>query len=316
MKQDKAINYTDVKISGASEGCTVYELKNADGAGRITSYQVFPGIRLTYNDFHMSICPENLIWDQNILEINHCREGRFECEFLNGMYTYLQQGDLAVNMVAKNRVVYASFPLEHYHGVSILIELEAAAGMISTLLQDISIDLYALREKLCGGGSCFIIRAKDSIEHIFSELYTIPDTVKLGYFKLKVLELMLFLSVIDTSSQAEERPYFPKSQVNKIKAIQQLVTQHMEQHFTLGDLSRRFDISLTAMNACFKAVYGVSIYAYVRIYRMQAAAAMLLQSQDSVTVIAGQVGYANSSKFASAFKSVMQVAPSVYRKSH
>jgi len=70
------------------------------------------------------------------------------------------------------------------------------------------------------------------------------------------------------------------------------------------------------MNACFKAVYGVSIYAYVRIYRMQAAAAMLLQSQDSITAIAGQVGYANSSKFASAFKSVMQVAPSVYRKSH
>lgn len=316
QKQDKATDYTDVKISGEPEGGTVYELKNAGGTGRITSYQVFPGVCLAYNDFHMSICPENLIWDQNILEINHCREGRFECEFLSGMYTYLQQGDLAVNTAANNRVGYASFPLKHYHGVSILIELEEAAGMISTLLQDISIDLYALREKLCGGGSCFIIRAKDSIEHIFSELYTIPDTVKLGYFKLKVLELLLFLSAIDTSSQGEERPYFPKSQVNKIKAIQQLITQHMEQHFTLRELSRRFDISLTAMNACFKAVYGVSIYAYIRIYRMQAAAAMLLQSQDSITVIAGQVGYANSSKFASAFKSVLQVAPSVYRKSH
>jgi AraC-like DNA-binding protein len=48
---------------------------------------------------------------------------------------------------------------------------------------------------------------------------------------------------------------------------------------------------------------------------MQAAAAMLLQTQDSVTMIAGQVGYENASKFASAFKSVMQVAPSAYRKS-
>lgn len=313
--QAAACCHTEAISRRLSETCTVYELRSASGTGRVTSYQVFPGVRLAYNDFHMGTCPENLIWDQNILEINHCREGRFECEFLNGLYTYLSEGDLAVNTAVNNRVAHAAFPLEHYHGVSILIDLDRAASMISTVLQDISIDLYALRDKLCGGGRCFIVRAKDSIEHIFSELYTIPDAVKYGYFKLKVLELLLFLSAIDVVEQAEERPYFARSQVNKIKAIKELVTQHMARHFTLRELSQRFDISLTAMNACFKAVYGVSIYAYIRTYRIQAAAAMLLQTQDSVTVIAGQVGYDNASKFASAFKSVMQVAPSEYRKS-
>ncbi|SHK22341.1 helix-turn-helix domain-containing protein [Desulforamulus aeronauticus] len=313
--QGKARYPTAVKISEQPAGCTIYELKNASGTGRITSYQVFPGIWLNYNDLHMDTCPENLIWDQNTLEINHCREGRFECEFLNGLYTYLSEGDLAVNTAVNNRVAHAVFPLEHYHGVSIIIDLEQAASMISTVLQDISIDLYALRDKLCGGGRCFIVRAKDSIEHIFSELYTIPDAVKYGFFKLKVLELLLFLSAVDTAEQAEKRPYFARSQVNKVKAIKELVTQHLEQHFTLRELSRRFDISLTAMNVCFKAVYGVSIYAYIRTYRMQVAAAMLMQTQDSVTVIAGRVGYDNISKFASAFKSVLQVTPSAYRKS-
>ena len=304
----------NIQIITQTDCCTVYEIKNSGGTGRITSYQVFPGIQLAYNDFHMGKCPHSILTD-NVIEINHCREGRFECEFVNGKYTYLSEGDLAVNTLINNQVAEAIFPLEHYHGVSILIDLEEAAKMVSTVLQDISIDLYALHEKLCGGGRCFIIRAKDSIQHIFSELYTIPDEVKHGYFKLKVLELLLFLSVIDASEQAEDRPYFPRSQVGKIKQIKRLLTQHMEYHFTLEELSRRFNMSLTAMNSCFKAVYGMPIYTYSRMYRMQAAASMLLKSQDSITVIAGNVGYENSSKFAGAFKAVMHASPSVYRKS-
>lgn len=317
MKQlrNQSVYYADIKISKPLDGCTVYELENAEGSGSITSYQVFPGIRLAYNNFHTGKCPNHIFGDKDILEINHCCEGRFECEFSNGLYTYLSAGDLAVNPLVNNQVMHATFPLEHYHGVSIFIDLEAAANMISTVLKDISIDLYALRDKLCAGNRCFIIRAKDSIRHIFSELYTIPDEVKFGYFKLKVLELLLFLSVIDASEQAEDRPYFQKSQVNKIKQIKQLLTQHIDCHFTLEELSRRFNISHTAMNSCFKAVYGMPIYTYIRMYRMQAAAAMLLQTQDSITVIAGNVGYENSSKFASAFKAVMQVSPSAYRKS-
>lgn len=314
--QNNPLYDADIKIIQQSEHCTVYEMKNDEGTGSITSYQVFPGIQLTYNDFHMGKCPHHSFLHKEIVEINHCREGRFECEFINGMYTYLSEGDLAVNTIVNNQVIDATFPLEHYHGVSIFIDLEEAATMVSDVLTDISIDLYALRDKLCVGDRCFIIRAKDSIQHIFSELYTIPDEVKYGYFKLKVLELLLFLSIIDASGQFEKRPYFQKSQVKKSKQIKQFLTQNIEYHFTLEKLSKQFDISLSAMNSCFKAVYGMPIYAYIRMYRMQAAASMLLNSQDSITVIAGNVGYENSSKFASAFKAVMHTSPSAYRRSH
>ncbi|SDE12823.1 helix-turn-helix domain-containing protein [Sporomusa acidovorans] len=314
--QNNFLYDADIKIIEQSEHCTVYEMKNDEGTGMITSYQVFPGIQLAYNDFHMGTCPHHSFLHKDIIEINHCREGRFECEFINGMYTYLSEGDLAVNTLVNSRGTNATFPLKHYHGVSILIDLEEASNMISTVLQDISIDLYALRDKLCADDRCFIVRAKDSIQHIFSELYTIPDEVKHGYFKLKVLELLLFLSIIDASEPFEKRPYFPKSQVNKIKQIKQFLTQNIACHFTLEELSKRFGISLTAMNSCFKAVYGIPVYAFIRTYRMQAAAAMLLTSQDSITVIAGNVGYENSSKFASAFKAVIHISPSAYRKSH
>jgi len=304
----------DFKIIGQSDNCTIYEMSEGKNTGRITSYEVFPGIRLTYNDFHIGKCPEHVFLQKDIMEINHCREGRFECEFMDGVYTYLSTGDLAVNKIISNQVINATFPSEHYHGVSIIIDLGQAAKMISTILSDISIDLYFLRDKLCANNRCFVMRATDSIQHIFSELYTIPDSVKQGYFKLKVMELLLFLSVIEMPEQFEKRPYFQKSQVNKVKQMKNFLTQNITRHITLGALSVKYNMSINAMNSCFKAVYGMSIYTYVRMYRMQVAATMLLTTRNSVTIIAGNVGYENASKFASAFRTVMKVSPSEYRK--
>jgi AraC-like DNA-binding protein len=304
---------TDQTITYRSDQCTVYTIAVAEGTGTMTSYHVFPGIILTYNDFHTTQCPRHRIFAADTLEINHCREGRFECAFNNGLNTYLGVGDLAVNPLANNRITNASFPLNHYHGISILIDLSVAASTISSVLQDISIDLYALRDRLCANNQCFIMRATDSIQHIFSELYNLPETIRHGYFKLKVLELFLFLSVI-APAVLEKRAYFPVHHVNIIKQIHLLITNQLATRFTLLELSERFQIPVSTLNSCFKAVYGMPVYAYIKSYRMQAAAAMLLNSHDNITMIAGNVGYENVSKFANAFKTIFHTSPSGYRK--
>ncbi|MDQ7096488.1 AraC family transcriptional regulator, partial [Desulfosporosinus sp. PR] len=181
---------------------------------------------------------------------------------------------------------------------------------------DVSIDLYGLRDKLCADNRCFIMRSKDSVEHIFSELYRIPDNIKRVYCKLRVLELLVFLSIVDAADNREQRPYFQKRQVEIVKAIKEHLTGNLECQETLAELALRFGISLTAMKLCFKGVYGTSIYAFRRAYRLQAAAALLRQSSDTVSVIASKVGYANSSKFASAFREIMGVSPLEYRNKH
>lgn len=315
LSKERDLYGPEVKVVVHTDKCSVYKMESDSGEGIMTRYNVFPGIELLYNDFHMGNCFNNKCPLSEIMEINHCREGRFECDFQNGACAYLEEGDLAVNMLG-NRTKNSCFPLEHYHGVSVVINIPEAASSISSVLKDISIDLYALRDKLCLGDQCFIMRAKDSVEHIFSELYTVPDEVKFGYFKLKVLELLLFLSVVEVSDRRKERPYFYKSQVEIIKAIKGYMIQNLEEHYTLEELSAHFCIPLTAMKLCFKGVYGTSIYAFMRSYRMRAAAVLLRQGTDSVTTIANKVGYINSSKFASAFKQVLGMSPLEYRKTN
>ncbi|WP_053956414.1 helix-turn-helix domain-containing protein [Inediibacterium massiliense] len=311
----KDLYESEVLIEEKMDDSIVFKMRNHNGEGTMTSYEVFPGIKLIYNDIHMEQCIHNKRMEEDTMEINHCREGRFECEFLNGTYIYLEEGDLAVNMLS-NITKISHFPLAHYHGVSIVIHLQEASQFISPLLNELTIDLYELRDKLCFENRCFIMRAKDSIQHIFNELYSVPNELKFGYFKVKIMELFLFLMSFDLKDQCEKRRYFQKNQVDIIKEMKKYMTENMEKHFTLEELSEGFNISVTAMQQCFKGVYGTSIYAYMRSYRMKVAAKMLRHSHDSVTVIALKVGYENSSKFSAAFKAVMNITPLKYRKTY
>lgn len=61
--------------------------------------------------------------------------------------------------------------------------------------------------------------------------------------------------------------------------------------------------------------YRCTIAAYMKEYRMNAAAVMLKSTQDSVISVANRVGYSNPGKFAAAFKNVLGVTPTEYRKS-
>ena len=141
-----------------------------------------------------------------------------------------------------------------------------------------------------------------------------PENIRLEYLRVKVLELLVTLRTVDPTVLGVERPYFYKTQVEKVKAIMSFMTNEPEHHFTMEELSEKFDISTSALKQCFKGVYGTAIYTYMRNYRMDLAASLLTQTDEPITVIAGKVGYTNTSKFSEAFKKVKGKTPLEYRK--
>lgn len=311
-KREKEIYGNAVEIITRDNDCTIYRINDISGNALMTSYTVFPGIELIYNDVHMESCKIEVSPPKNIIEINHCREGRIECELGGGEYMYLSKGDLSIQI--KDDSCHCSyFPLSHYHGISISIDLEKAPKCLSCILEDVAVNPEELLKKFCESNKYMVMRSKPCFEHIFSELYTIPDNIKRGYFKIKVLELILFLSEIDIETENSARKYFPKNQVDKVKNIKEYLMENICEHITLDELSQKFDISLTSMKNCFKGVYGSTIYSFIRHYKMQSAAVLLENSDKNIIEIAGMVGYDNGSKFAGAFKEVMNVSPKEYR---
>lgn len=298
-----------------TEDCRIMRLSDDSGEGMMTVYQVFPGACLMYNDFHMKECISGFQTDMNLLCIDHCREGRIEQEVGADTYSYLEAGDLRVDQRI-HHTGRVSFPLCHYHGISIGFDMNMAVKELPNVVNGFSVNLYELQKKYCTDAKPFVIPGEPAIQHIFSELYHVPVKIKKDYFKIKVLELLLYLDALELSGNTRERPYFYKGQVEKIKAIQALLTKDLTKNYTMEELSEQFDIALTPLKNCFKSVYGSPIFTYMRIYRMNYAAALLKMDKNlKVAEIAGMVGYDSPSKFASAFHQSMGKTPLEYRKS-
>ncbi|ADY56424.1 transcriptional regulator, AraC family [Syntrophobotulus glycolicus DSM 8271] len=306
-----------MRVLSQNEICTVYYIENKTGNGVITYYSIFPGVEVYYNDFHMSdgFKRQNMS-NADIMEINHCREGRAECEFKSGGCEYLGEGDLTINMVAYPGDSLC-FPLSHYHGISIAIDIPKASITLKKLfdtLGNVKIDFERIRKKTASDTGRFIMRATDSIQHIFSELYNAPDEMREGYIKLKLVELFMFLSSIDETKITEKRQYFYKPQVDTIKEMRKFLIEHLENRYKLVELSKKFSIPITSMKLCFKGIYGVPILTYMREYRLQAAAEMLRNSSLSIAEISEKIGYKNPAKFSSVFQKAMKLSPSDYRR--
>lgn len=172
---------------------------------------------------------------------------------------------------------------------------------------------HALADKFCADRACFIARSSTGIEHIFSELYHVPQTLKMGYFKVKVLELMLFLTSFDMTADETAQRSYSRSHAVLAKAVGAYLTEHMTEKVTLEQLSAVFHVSGTHIKNSFRQVYGESVYAYIRTQKMQAAALLLRDSDETVLEIAGRFGYDNASKFTGAFRDVMGMTPTEYR---
>ena len=296
------------------ESFSIYRSQDSTGDCEVTVYPVFSGIELVYYDVHMQSCDINLAKGREMLIITHCQEGRIEFEYKNGEYLYLASGDLSIQKNTEN-IRHRYCPLSHYHGVSVAIDMNRVPRCFSCILDDVFVSPEELEMKFCSEKPYSIMRENISIEHIFSELYSVPENIRKGYHKVKVLELLLFLSGLEYKGESEERRYFSRSQVTAAKEAKKYLLAHLDEHITITELADMLGISSTSLKICFKGVYGDTINGYITNCKMQKAASLLKNTDKSVLEIAGIVCYNNGSKFAGAFRRVMNKSPNEYRKS-
>lgn len=307
------LNFTSQATIIEGDNCAVCQFRNETGDGTITIYEVFPGVMLAYNDFHMKYYDSEFRPGKEMLCIDHCREGRLEYPARDDAYSYVEAGDLKLDR-RLTHTGHFEMPLSHYHGAMVSFDMDVACKSIPMELKDFPVDLRAVQSKYCKDAYPAVIHTAPSVEHIFGELYAVPEKIKLPYFKVKTLELLLYLDALELPDSSEGKPYFYKTQVEKIKAIQVFLTDHMDENYTQEALAARFDIPLTTMKRCFKAVFGSSIGDWLTEYRMNQAAVLLRKSGSiNVADIAGRMGYDSPSKFAIAFRKVMGMSPTEYR---
>ena len=233
----------------------------------------------------------------------------------NGLSIYMGGGDLSLHILDACAESEMNLPLGFYEGISVSIDIDKFSENIPSILKEAKIDIEQILYKYCGNGRNIAITRQDKIDYIFSVLYDLPQNLLIPYFKLKVQELLLFLSISDFSEEQELNKYHSE-QVELIKEIHKQLINNLDKRFTIEELAQQYLINTSSLKSIFKSVYGLPIAAYMKEYRMKYAAALLRSSVDSIARIAALVGYKSQSKFTNAFKDIMQISPVEYRKQY
>lgn len=131
-----------------------------------------------------------------------------------------------------------------------------------------------------------------------------------AFLRLKTLEILLLLNAPEPLPALEGT----WRQEERVREICRYLTEHLEQRMTQADVAKAFHISLTALKATFRQIYGMPMDTYLRRERLRLARQLLQKTDLSVVQIAEQLGYSSHSQFSAAFRAGTGCTPTAFRR--
>jgi AraC-like DNA-binding protein len=97
--------------------------------------------------------------------------------------------------------------------------------------------------------------------------------------------------------------------IRRIRAAREILINDFEAPPCLKILAARVGLNATKLKRGFRQVYGDSVFAYLRSYRMEIARSLLEKGEMNVTEAAMAVGYTNIGHFCAVFKKHFGINP-------
>ena len=274
---------------------------------------LYPGIELSFIHLKTDKIAFHHKALDHMLEINYCHSGRIGWQLTNGNFIYLGPGDFSLHTMKTCAESVMTLPNGDYEGLTICIDLDKLTIDPPDLLANTGITGDFLYDKFCQNGMFSSFSRNSKTENIFGSFYGKPDQLQNSYNKLKVIELLLYLCELNISGKNQLSEY-QSEQIELIRTIHEQLISNLDKRFTIEELSKQYLINTTTLKNMFKAVYGTSIASHVKTHRLEKAAELLRNTQESIADIALQVGYGSQSKFSSSFMEQYHMLPSEYRK--
>ncbi|MEF2230612.1 MAG: AraC family transcriptional regulator [Pseudodesulfovibrio sp.] len=133
------------------------------------------------------------------------------------------------------------------------------------------------------------------------------------YVEGKVSEL-LALSLMGTSAACADQPLCPRLR-DTLYAIRSELEALHDVPPTLSAISARYHVPIATIQGGFKTLFGMSVFAFVKEYRLQLARRLFAEGDMNVSEVAWEIGYTNLSHFSSAYRKRFGVLPKAYLQS-
>ena len=281
----------------------------------LVSYDLYDGIKLAFMSLNGNKQTDTHEPLKHILEINYCHKGKIGWKMNNGNSIYLGEHDYSLHTMECCSASTITLPNEYYEGISIYIDLNILSETPPELLKNTGITGDGILNKFCKDGNFSAFIGNEETDAIFSSFYHQPKEFQLAYWRIKVIELLLYLSKLSFHTENRLSEY-QSEQVEIVRNIHKFLLNNISQRITIDEISRKYLINTTTLKSVFKAVYGTSIASHIKEHRMKIASGLLIETQKSIKEIAKEIGYESQSKFSKAFKEYYNVLPTEYRIFH
>jgi AraC-like DNA-binding protein len=291
---------SNVQSVAENDNAHVLRIQSSTGEGYMTLYMVMKGVYVMFDEFHLESCESEFKNMKNVFCIDHCRQGRIEHENLIGDKFYMESGDLKLGRRI-NHSGSIHMPNGYYYGMTIGFEIGEAEKSIKSELSGVDIDIGAIVEKFSSDKEYFIrrdslLKNDEYIDHVLSEMYNVPKEIRMDLFKVKIMELLLRLKMLDKTLYTDDRIYIPAGQAEKIKEVHKLIIDSPSKNYTVEVLSQMFDIPESTLRKNFREIDGSPIYKYIKKFKINKAAELLKSDRSlKVSDVAESVGYDNPS---------------------
>ncbi len=305
--------FSDMK---ESDNIKIYRFEDDTGYGEMKSYNLLSGIQLSYNNLNIESVYQDIEPKVGILKIDHCLDGCYEVELKNGEYVFFGKGDLSITDLGSAEFENSRIPTKKYKGLSIFIDVNVAQKTVKEIFSFLNLDIINIRKRFCDKSVFSIINSKHEINKIVNELYTVDERIQIPYLIIKVVELLLFLEIVETKD-IDKVTSFSKPIYDATKECYKDLIKNPFDRYSIAELAKKYAVSESSLKRCFGYISGNSIGDFKRTLILKEASKLLTNNLDmSIRDISDIAGYVNQSKFSSAFKSHYGLTPSQYRKKY
>lgn len=138
-----------------------------------------------------------------------------------------------------------------------------------------------------------------------------------GYELLTKSELLIIWKYLFDFISTQDNQSFMKLSVqdeHRVKQAILFIQEHYMEQITLDDIANSIMVSKSECCRCFKRTLNITPFEYLMQYRIsESTKRMYKKPSESISEVAGSVGFNNTSYFNKIFKKIMHCTPTSYR---
>ncbi|WP_029502728.1 helix-turn-helix domain-containing protein [Lachnoclostridium phytofermentans] len=165
---------------------------------------------------------------------------------------------------------------------------------------------------------------------VYRRIYKLVNEEKLDFYKVTEIEEDYFTFGISSATErldnyvelvskaANNLCNFYKSKTNNLKERMDDIIIYIHKNYKMNigltEIADYFGISSHYLSRIFKTYTNVNLSDYIAQYRIAIAKKLLLDSEDSISIIAEEVGITSRATFLRLFKNIVGISPTEFRR--